>query len=284
MEYSSDRNSIINYEYSKKIKNLLVKYIMTEIEQNNEQILNDIQSLQQMEQQLFTSLETNANLTPEQQKQLFDKTTQLSNMRINLYKTLSGVNNVYENTISSSVGTLREQTVAIGIVETELNKSKQRLTALENEKNNQIRLVEINDYYGDKYAEHASLMKTIIYTLFPIIIVAFLNNKGLLSNTIYYILLIIISVIGAYFFWKQFASIVLRDNMNYQIYDWHFNPPANSSSTSSSSTSSVDPWMSIPGTCIGEKCCSVGQIYDTSMNQCTIESFTSENMNRNIIH
>jgi hypothetical protein len=36
------------------------------IKQNNEQILNDIQSLQQMEQELFNSLETNPNLSAAQ--------------------------------------------------------------------------------------------------------------------------------------------------------------------------------------------------------------------------
>ena len=33
------------------------------VQQNNEQILNDIQSLQQMEQKLFNSLETNPNIS-----------------------------------------------------------------------------------------------------------------------------------------------------------------------------------------------------------------------------
>jgi len=64
-------------------------------QQNNEQLLNDIQSLQTMEQQLFNSLETNPNLTTSQKEQIVDKMNQLSNMRINLYQTLSGVNNYY---------------------------------------------------------------------------------------------------------------------------------------------------------------------------------------------
>ena len=59
----------------------------TEIQQNNEQLLNDIQSLQTMEQQLFNSLETNPNLTTSQQQQIVEKMNQISNMRINLYKT-----------------------------------------------------------------------------------------------------------------------------------------------------------------------------------------------------
>ena len=124
------------------------------VAQNNEQILNDIQYLQRMEQQLFRSLETNTNLTPQQQQKIVEKMNQISNMRVNLYQTLSGVNNFFGSALSSSIGTLKEQSVAIGIVENELNRAKKRLAALELEKNNKIRLVEINEYYGEKYAEH----------------------------------------------------------------------------------------------------------------------------------
>ena len=138
------------------------------ISQNNEQILNDIQSLQKMEQDLFSSLETNTNLTSQQQQKIIEKMNQITNMRINLYQTLSGVNNFYDTALQSSAVTLKEQTAAIGIVESELNRSKKRLQLLEAEKNNKIRLVEINHYYGDKYAEHSQLMKIIIFTLVPL--------------------------------------------------------------------------------------------------------------------
>ena len=100
------------------------------IQQNNEQILNDIQSLQQMEQQIINNLETNPNLTTDQQQKMVDKMNQLSNMRVNLYQTLSGINNYYQGALNSSVGTLQEQVVAIGIVESELNKSKEKLRIL----------------------------------------------------------------------------------------------------------------------------------------------------------
>ena len=237
------------------------------ISQNNEQILNDIQSLQKMEQDLFSSLESNTGLTTQQQQKVIEKINQISNMRINLYKTLSGVNNFYGTALQSSAGTLKEQTAAIGIVESELNKSKKRLQLLEAERNNKIRLVEINDYYGDKYAEHSQLMKIIIFTLVPIIILAILNNKGILPNMIYNILIVIISFIGAWFMWSRFASIIMRDNMNYQEYDFYFNPDA---APTGSTTDSGDPWLSlkVPGTCVGEYCCSDGQTWDSELNQC----------------
>jgi hypothetical protein len=235
-------------------------------QQNNEQLLNDIQSLQTMEQQIFNSLETNPNLTTEQKKEMVDKMNQLSNMRINLYQTLSGVNNYYQNALSSSQGTLTEQSAAIDIVENELNKAKKRLEFLEAEKNNKIRLVEINDYYGDKYAEHGALMKIVIFTLVPIIILAILNSKDILPTNIYLILLSIIAAIGGYFFWIRFGSIITRDNMNYQEYNWYFNAGAAPTADSSDST---DPWASkLMGTCVGDACCSDGQTYDESINQC----------------
>jgi hypothetical protein len=244
------------------------------VQENNEQILNDIQSLQQMEQQLFSNLESNPSLSPTQQQEIVEKMNQLSNMRISLYQTLSGVNSYFGNALNTTVGTLKEQEVAIDIVENELNNAKKRLQILEEEKNNKIRLVEINTYFGDKYAEHSNLMKIVIFTLIPVIILVFLNNKGILPNMIYYILIIIISFIGAYFFWRRFSSIILRDNMNYQEYDWYFNPSA---APTASGSSSSDPWASGKyGTCIGDNCCSNNMIYDASMNQCVI-SVTSNN-------
>jgi len=256
------------------------------IQENNEQVLNDIQSLQEMEQQLFNNLETNPNLTTEEQQKIVDKMNKLSTMRINLYQTLSGVNNFFQSALDSSVGTLKEQTVAIGIVESELNQSKKRLELLEEEKNNKIRLVEINEYYGDKYAEHSQLMKIIIFTLVPIIIFAILNNKGILPNGIYYALLGIISLIGAIFFWKKFASMITRDNMNYQEYDWAFNA---ATAPTASTTSTTDPWEtdSTAAACVGEACCSDGQTWDASLNQCvgdsTVETFLTETMINNAL-
>jgi hypothetical protein len=260
-------------------------------EETNDQLVTDIQSLQTMEQELFSSLENNPNLTNEQQQKIVEKMNQLSNIRINLYQTLSGVNNYYQNALSSSQGTLKEQTNAIYIVESELNQSKRRLDLLNQEKNNKIRLVEINNYYGDKYAEHGNLMKIIILTLVPIIILALLNNKGILPDSIYYGLTVIIAFIGGYFFWLRFGSIITRDNMDYQTYDWYFDP----ASAPTAGAASTDPWSSSSdyGTCIGDACCSPGLVYDFSLNQCvpgststtttTTESFITEGMVQSVL-
>jgi hypothetical protein len=238
------------------------------VQENTTQILNDIQSLQTIERQLFSSLEENTGLTTQQQDQIVEKINNISKMRINLYETLNGVNSFFQNALANSKGTLTEQTVAIEIVEKELNTSKRRLKVLEEEKNNKIRVVEINDYYSQKYAEHSDLMKIIVIMLVPILILAILFNKGLIPEKIYYILICIIAVIGGVYIWKTMFSIILRDPMNYQEYNWYFDP---NKAPTSTTTSTTDPWASTTstyGTCVGDACCSDGLVYDTSLNQC----------------
>uniref|UniRef100_A0A6C0IHT5 Uncharacterized protein n=1 Tax=viral metagenome TaxID=1070528 RepID=A0A6C0IHT5_9ZZZZ len=245
---------------------------LPDMEENNSQILNDIQSLQTLEQELFSNLENQPDLTLDQQKDMINKINNISNMRVNLYETLGGVNDFFKSSLYNSTSTLLEQTKAIEIVEQELNKSKKRLELLEEEKSNKIRLVEINTYYGQKYAEHSDLMKNIIYILIPVLIFTVLKNKGILSNSIYYILVIIITVIGSFTLWNKFMSIMSRDSMNYQEYNWYFDaktaPAANPSDSS-------DPWASnngSNGTCMGQACCPNGLTYDISANKCIVNN------------
>jgi hypothetical protein len=116
-------------------------------------------------------------------------------------------------------------------------------------------------------------MKIVIFTLIPIIIITFAYNRGLLPKVVYFILFIIIGVIGAMNFWKTYASIMSRDNMNYESYNWSFNPSTAPTATNDDS----DPWGKIGnvGICVGEACCSEGQVYDDSKNICIIK--TTEN-------
>lgn len=242
---------------------------------NNQQILNDIQSLQNIEQNLFKNLETNVNLTPQKQKEIINEINKISATRINLYESLGDINSYFRNALRNSQGTLREQTVAINIVEDELNSAKRRLSVLQDEKNNKIRLVQINTYYSDKYSEQTKLMKILILTLIPMLIVTFIYKKGFLPDAIFYGLIVIISFIGGWFLVSTWLSIISRDNMNYREYSWGFNAE---NAPVASGEETTDPWDVSVGTCVGDACCSEGQTYDYTMNKCitstSVEQFT----------
>ena len=240
----------------------------------NQQILDDLQQLQSMEESYLNTLETDTSLTAEEQEAIVEKMNQLSNMRINLYETLSGVNSFFQSALNSSVGTLQEQTDAVKVVEQQLNESKSYVADLAQEQNNKIRLVQINDYFGEKYADHSSLMIIIICTLIPIIILIFLKNRGIIPNSIYTGLVVVISLIGIVFFGMKWLSTISRSSMNYQEFDWFFDP----SRAPSANGKTDNPWATNLdiGTCIGDDCCSSGQTFDTTLNQCVGDSTVTD--------
>jgi hypothetical protein len=55
--------------------------------------------------------------------------------------------------------------------------------------------------------------------------------------------------------------------MEYQQYDWPFNP---TTAPKPIPNNSGDPWATKFGTCIGDNCCSNNMTYDASTNQCVI--------------
>jgi hypothetical protein len=240
---------------------------------NLEKLLNDIQSLQDIEQKLFNSLDDNTLLTSEQQDKILKRINQISEMRLNLYKTLGGINTFYQTALNNSQDVYNQQKQAVRVVERQLNENKKKLAFLEKEKNNKIRLIQINDYFGQKYNEHASLMKYVIYMLIPIIIVCIIYNLGLLPTFLFYALIIVIAVIGSLYIIFKFISIWNRDNMNYQSYDWNFN--LNAAPKADNNASLNNPW-DLPdvnlGLCIGNSCCSPGTIYDREINKCISET------------
>ena len=87
---------------------------------NSEQIINDIKSLQQLEQQMFSSLESDYTLSNSQKNEIVDKISKLSKMRMNLYDTMGGMNTFFQKSFKTTRGTLSEQINSVEIIENEL--------------------------------------------------------------------------------------------------------------------------------------------------------------------
>ena len=254
---------------------------------SDEQLLADIERLQTIEKELFANLETNNGLTADQQNKIIERINSISEMRIDLYQTIGGINTFYKTSVANSEDTLNEQKVAIGIIEKELNDAKQKIDDLKIAKIGKMRAIELNSYYSDAYEEKTQLMKVLFYTLLPIVIISFFYKKGLVPDFIFNSLVLLIVFVGSYFALQYIISIFMRDNMNYQEYDWFFNK-ANAPKATPTDGTETDPWaIGSLGTCIGEGCCpslnegqNEGQnegveqplVYDSATNKCVIKS------------
>ena len=196
-----------------------VEYIMSSPNNGTpeESILRDIKQLQVLEKELFTNLEQNTSLSAGEQDKIFDKINKVTTMRLDLYQTLNEINKFYKNSLDNSNITLREQKQAVAILEDNLNKSKKEKERLARDKNNKIRLIEINNYYGDRYEEHAQLIKIVVFSLIPIVVLSLLRR--FIPDIVYSILVALIVIIAVYYFIVRLWSIINRDNMNYDQYN-----------------------------------------------------------------
>ena len=240
-----------------------------DMQQNNARLLNDIQQLQHLEQSLFDKLDKNSgSMSSDEQLQLINKINTISNTRITLYETLSKTNDYFRGAAEQSHTVLTGQSDAVIIVERELNSAKDRLALIESQKNNKIRMVQINDYYAKQYSEHTEFMKILVAMMVPILIMHSLRSRELMSDQTYQVLVMAISVTGMVSLVRIFFSIRSRSKINYDSYDWKFDP-SSTAGAYDDSVNSDDPWKSASvGGCYGETCCSTGQYYDTVGNVC----------------
>lgn len=247
------------------------------LQEKNQQVLNNISQLQTQEKRLHDSLD-DVSLTTDQRKQLTDKINEISQMRINMYSDLKDMYAFYQKNASTAGSTLEQQMLAVDILENELNQSKERLDLLEAEKNNALRLVQINTYFGKRYNAHSKLMKTIIIMCVPLIILAVLANKGILPSNLYVIISGLVLVIGLLIIGLQIYDISNRSNMNWDEYNWYFDQESAETTTEdiTEDTTSSNPWGSVSTTCIGSACCYEGSTYDETNNICVPNNIYEE--------
>jgi hypothetical protein len=182
----------------------------------------------------------------------------------------------YQQNVTTSQNTIQQQMFAIDIVENELNEAKGRAKALENQKYDKLRLVEINTYYGKRFSAHKEIVKVIVYICIFMLITIILGKKEILPRNIYITLNGMIIVIGIIVIGKKMIDLSNRDNMNFDEYDWYFNKEKAPSNTDTTSTSS-DPWASFKTTCVGDMCCNPtqGLIYDSVNKVCVLNTSTT---------
>ena len=91
---------------------------------------------------------------------LTDAREEIQNLLLSLATTL-------HSQVAETRGDLVDEMTVSGVMENELNNAKKNMNSLLDVKNNKLRMVEINTYYGKRYQAHTSLMKLIIFICVP---------------------------------------------------------------------------------------------------------------------
>jgi len=149
---------------------------LTQSENRQESILKNIKQLQEMESSLYTQLEASSGSTT-QQESIVNKINELSTMRMTMFSELDSLFKSTQGRVAQSRIDLVDQLTTTGVMETELNNTKSNFNHLTSNKDNKMRMVEINTYYASKYQAQSGLMKLIILVCIPLLILAILSKK-----------------------------------------------------------------------------------------------------------
>jgi len=263
---------------------------------NLQTLMDEIGQLQKTEEQLYRSLTKNAeNVALGRESTMSDAeietiTNQINSMtatRVNLYNTLA---NNYHNEIrlEESVGkSISQQTKTLKILERELNKSKSNLAKLKDEKYNQLKMIEINNYFGKQYENHIQLIKIIIIVGICMIItlsLTYFESTASASTPLFNL----VTIVGLFFIARKLVDLYLRKSDNYEEYEWPVAPTtaqdlttANAQSTSFIDVSGLD--IIPPGMCWGTSCCSVGTVWSDSSGCIIDPNFQQSTTNEAVI-
>lgn len=244
-----------------------------------DQIISNIKQLQTTEIQLYTSLD-DQNLTVDERTNIINQINEIGQTRTTLYNSLKNMASSYQQNVSTSQNTVQQQMFALDIVENELNEAKIRTQALESDKYNKLRLVEINTYYSKRFGAHKEIVKVVVYVCILMLIVIILGKKEILPRNIYILLNGIILVVGIIVIGKKIIDLSNRDNMNFDEYDWYFDKskaPSDTGGPGSTTSQPTDPWATTASECVGEMCCTAnpGLIYDSVAKVCVLNTSTT---------
>ena len=215
------------------------------------------------------------------------KINAIADARIAMFKTISDNANILQSGVSQSRVDLVGQMTLLQVVEDQLNAAKSKIQELNNKNDTQMRLVEINTYYGQRYEAQSGLMKKIIMVCIPLLILFILKKKMILPETIGNYIIGVVIAVGSIYILYNVWDIFTRSNMDFATYSWEFEQPEGqipsiwdyNKKNMFNFDSLIKNLMGNLGVCIGEQCCSSGLVYDSTKMLCvkppTAQTFTT---------
>lgn len=187
------------------------------------QTLSTILDLQQLEKQLFSNLEsisTNTNSESlAQQQQLVKQINDLSTTRRNLFNTVNDLYQFAQDNVTESRTELVDKMTVAKVMETQLNNMKSMMNELEQIKDNKLRMVQINTYYGKQYQGQTDLMKLIIKICIVVILLITLSKMNILPSGLINVIIILTIGVGSFFVFRKVSDLSSRDNMDFDRYE-----------------------------------------------------------------
>jgi hypothetical protein len=200
-----------------------------------------------------------------------NRTAKLIDDNTKLQKGISDIQNISTN-LDEKIETINELTMyTSGIIESESILTSERLAKMKNESNKKMRMVEINNYYANKYDDQSEIMKIIIVTCVIVLFLWYINT--MVQSSIFYVLIALVVALGVIIvFWKSYY-LMLRNNIDYNQFDFDVKPeklPKIDTNITAGATgiSSMSADDKDAKTCENAECCTVPDYFSFQTAKC----------------
>jgi hypothetical protein len=143
---------------------------------------------------------------------------------------------------------------------------------IEQTNNNNIRITEVNTYYGEQYKSYTELLKNIVWFSFFILILSIIKQKGLLPEAMLNSLIGLVMIVGIFYSLWIYYDFSRRSNMNFNEYDWGVAKPPLPNENKTTPVNNENEMKSLSESlgidCVGMECCSDGMVYDDVLRKC----------------
>jgi len=250
------------------------------------------------------SISSQAASTKTSQKELIDKINDVSNARVAMFRSL---NQMYDNSVRSSVNSrndLVHQITALKLVEDELKNAKRHINRMKEDRDNKLRMAELNMYQSDRFDAYVKFLKLVLFVVLPTILIYVLLNiqfftspesdssLRLVMKDLLIIVMAAFLVYGTYRIIISAYDLSMRNNMNFNSYDFAFDQgdvgvsviqydeeqDKKIEAEFDADVGDVQRGVSNLGKviqdagCIGQECCASGTIYNKQKHKCIVLS------------
>ena len=242
---------------------------LNSLNSNQESTIEDLKKLQNVEMDLFKSLQQAVSSGSDQTTKdaLLNQIKSISDVRHEMYKRLVSQYRLTQDNVSQTRGDLVDQFTLVDIMQQQLDNLHDNINIILNAKNDRMRMVEINTYFGKQYEAQKELMQIIVLTAVPLLILAILSNAGTLGYTLAGVLGTIVIAIGLVFIIRKVIDISSRSNVNFDEYNWEFDPNAQKP-TVTEFDSTPEPKYDDTMGCYSQECCAPGTVFNASIGKC----------------
>jgi hypothetical protein len=238
--------------------------IQEEFEENLKIQFESIKKIQDRQTELYSELEVlgaskkiSDQGVQDQINGIFKQIETLNNVKNSIFQSLLTSFELNQSQLNASRFAYADSITALQIIEENLMNKQKILNDALAIRDNSERMVGINTYYTRRYEEHSNILKYVILFCGVIILAIFLMKIGIINNTISSIIIIASLAIGIIIIGAKVWDLSRRSNIDYDQYNFKFNP--NQAPSNTSNTTNVKTDMTYGSNIFGNICSSIAK-------------------------